>query len=183
MRKIVLTFGFAAGAVLAATMLLTLPLMEKISYEKAAVIGYTSMVLAFLMVFFGVRSYRENVGSGRISFGRALSVGLLIALLGSVCYVVAWEVISHQFMPDFADKYAERAIEKAKSSGASDAQVAEQVRQMAEFKEMYKNPLIKVALTLIEPLPVGIIFALVAAGTLSRKRRQPDGSAPTMTGA
>ena len=45
---------------------------------------------------------------------------------------------------------------------------------------MYKNPLINVALTLIEPLPVGIVFALVAAGTLSRKRPQAGGSAPAM---
>ena len=28
-------------------------------------IGYTGMVLAFLMVYFGVRSYRDNVAGGR----------------------------------------------------------------------------------------------------------------------
>jgi hypothetical protein len=42
---------------------------------------------------------------------------------------------------------------------------------MAEFKEMYKNPLINIAFTLLEPLPVGLLFTLVAAGVLSRKRR------------
>ena len=183
MRKIVLTFGLAAGAVLAAMMLLTLPFQERIGFEKGLIVGYTSMVLALLMVFLGVRSYRENVGGGGVTFGRALVVGLLIAAIASVCYVGAWEVISHQFMPDFADKYAARAIEKAKASGATDAQVAEQIRQMSGLKEMYKNPLIRYSLTLIEPLPVGILFALVAAGTLRRKGSQAGGSAPAMKGA
>ena len=183
MRKIVLTFGLIAGSMMAAMMLLTLPFLERVGFETGAVIGYTSMVLAFLMVFFGVRSYRENVGGGRVTFGRALAVGLLITLIASSCYVIAWEAISHQFMPDFTDKYAARAIEKLKASGATDAQVAEETRKMAEFKEMYKNPVINVAMTLIEPLPVGIVFALVAAGTLSRKRRQASGSAPATKGA
>ena len=42
---------------------------------------------------------------------------------------------------------------------------------MAEFKEMYKNPLVNIALTFLEPLPVGLVFTLVTAGVLSRKRR------------
>ena len=40
------------------------------------------MVLAFLMVFFGVRSYRDNVAGGHVTFGRAFKVGLLITLVG-----------------------------------------------------------------------------------------------------
>jgi hypothetical protein len=36
--------------------------------------------------------------------------------------------------------------------------------------EMYKNPLVNITFTLIEPLPVGLLFAPVAAGVLSRKR-------------
>ena len=179
MRKIVLTFGFAAGAVLVVMMSLTMPFHEQIGYDKALIVGYTSMVLAFLMVFFGVRSYRENVGGGRVSFGRALSVGLLITLIASACYVAGWEVISHTYMTDYMDKYAAHEIEKAKASGATEAQVAEQARQMAQFQEAYRNPVFNVAMTLIEPLPVGILFAFVAAGTLRRKRARAEEVEPT----
>ena len=111
MRKIVLTFGFAAGAVLVVMMSLTMPFHEQIGYDKALIVGYTSMVLGFLMVFFGVRSYRENVGGGLLSFGRALAVGLLITLIASACYVAGWEVISHTYMTDYMDKYASHEIE------------------------------------------------------------------------
>jgi hypothetical protein len=171
MRKIVLTFGLIAGAILSVMMLVTLPFQDQIGFDKGAIIGYTTMVLAFLMVFFGVKSYRENVAGGSVTFGRALMVGLMITAVASVCYVTTWEVIYYKLAPDFGDKYAAYSIEKTKQSGATEAQIAKQVKEMTEFKEMYKRPLVNIALTFLEPLPVGILFTLVTAGVLSRKRR------------
>ena len=78
MKKIVLTFGLISGALLSAMMVAMIPFIDQIGMDHGMVIGYTTMVLAFLLVFFGIRSYRETVGDGPISFGRALSVGLLI---------------------------------------------------------------------------------------------------------
>jgi hypothetical protein len=171
MRKIVLTFGLIAGAFLSAMMFITLPFQDQIGFDKGAIIGYTTMVLAFLMVFFGVKSYRDNVAGESMTFGRAFKVGLMITAVASVCYVATWELIYYQLAPDFGEKYAAYTVEKAKKSGATDAQIAAQIQQMTAFKEMYKNPLVNIALTLLEPLPVGILFTLVTAGVLSRKRR------------
>ncbi len=175
MRKIVLTFGLIAGAILSVMMAITLPFHDQIGFDNGAVIGYTTMVLAFLMVYFGVRSYRDNIGNGKVSFGKAVQVGLLITAVASVCYVATWEVIYFKFAPDFADKYAAYAIEKARQSGASDAQIAAEAQKMASFKEMYRNPLLNVAMTFLEPLPVGVIITLVVAGVVSRKRK-PEGT-------
>lgn len=171
MRKIVLTFGLIAGAVLSAMLLITLLFKDQIGFDQGAVIGYTSMVLAFLMVYFGVRSYRDTVAGGRLTFGRAFLVGLAITAVASVCYVATWELIYYRLAPDFGEKYAAYAVEKAKSEGATEAQVAEKAKQMAEFNEMYKNPLVNVAITFLEPLPVGLVFTLVTAGVLGRKPR------------
>jgi len=171
MKKIVLTFGLIAGAILSTMMLITLPFMDKIGFDKGEIVGYSTMVLAFLMVYFGIRSYRDSVAGGSIKFRRALLVGLLITGVAAICYVVTWEIIYYKIAPDFGDKYAAYAIEKTKKSGATDAQIALQTKEMMEFKEMYKNPLVNIAFTLLEPLPVGILFTLISAGILSRKRR------------
>jgi hypothetical protein len=171
MRKIVLTFGLIAGAILAAMMLLTIPFMDKIGFEKGEVIGYTTMVLAFLMVFFGIKTYRDNVAGGTVTFGRALKVGLMIVAIASVCYVATWQLIYYQFAPDFLDKYTVYMVDKAKKAGATEAKIAAQVKEMEEFKEMYKNPLVNIGFTFLEPLPVGILVALISAWGLSRRRR------------
>ena len=171
MRKIVLTYGLIAGAILSVMMLVTIPFQDRIDFDKGAVIGYTTMVIAFLMIFFGVRSYRDNVAGGSVGFGRALGVGLLIAVIASTCYVATWQFIYYRLTPDFMDKYSAYTIEKARKSGATDATIAARTKEMAEFSEMYKNPLINVAFTFLEPLPVGVVFALVTAGVLCRRRR------------
>jgi hypothetical protein len=171
MRKIVLTYGLVAGAILSLSMLGSLPFMEQIGFEHGMVIGYTSMVAAFLMVYFGIRSYRDQADGGRIGFGRAFVVGLAITLVGSACYVATWQFVYHRVSPDFMEKYSAYAIDKARKAGASEARVAAQRKEMQEFAEMYKNPLVNIAFTFLEPLPVGLLFTGVSAFMLSRPRR------------
>ncbi|MEO7970766.1 MAG: DUF4199 domain-containing protein [bacterium] len=177
MKKTVLTFGLIAGAILSLMMLGTLPFIDKIGFDKGEIIGYTGMVLAFLLVFFGIRSYRENIGGGAISFGRAFSVGILITLVGCLCYVVTWEIIYFKLAPGFLDKYSAYMIEKLKASGASQAVIEAKLEEMKNFKLLYANPLINAAISSIEPLPVGLIVTLISAAVLRRKRRAPETAA------
>ena len=170
MQRIVLTFGLIAGAILSVMMLLTIPFHDQIGFDKGYIIGYTTMVLAFLMIFVGVKTYRDTVAGGKVTFGQAFKVGLLIMLVASACYVVTWEFIYYTISPDYLDKYASYSIEKLKQSGASAEAVAAKTQEMAKFKVMYQNPLVNIAFTLLEPLPVGLLFTLVAAAVLSRKR-------------
>jgi hypothetical protein len=169
MKKTVLTFGLISGAIMAVMMFATLPFMDKIGFDKGAIIGYTTMILAFMLVFFGIRSYRENVSDGHITFGRAFAVGILITVVACVCYVIAWEILYFNFMPDFLDKYSSYVIEKARAAGASQQAIDTQVQQMKSFKAMYDNPLINAAITFIEPFPVGLIVTLISAAILRKK--------------
>lgn len=170
MRKIVLTYGLIAGALLAAMMWLTLPFMDRIGFDHGMVVGYTTMVLAFLLVYFGVRGHRDQLPGGRIGFWRAFGTGMAIVGVATVCYVISWQLLYHLVIPDFPDRYAAYAVDKARQAGASAAQVEAVVREMAEFKTLYANPLIRIGFTLLEPLPVGLLASLVSAGLLSRRR-------------
>lgn len=171
MKKIVLTFGLIAGAIMSVMLASTVPFADQIGFDKGAIIGYTSMVLAFLMVYFGVRTYRDNVAGGTITFGRAFLVGLLITFVASACYVATWQVVYHRFMPDSGQKYVAHALEKAKKEGASAEKLAAMKTEMDEFLVLYQNPLFNVAVTFLEPLPVGIVFTLGSAWFVSRRRK------------
>jgi len=172
MKRIVLTFGLISGAIMSVLMLSTVPFMHKIGFNRGMVIGYTTMVLAFLLVFFGIRSYRENVGNGYISFGRALSVGLLIMLITCAFYVLTWEFVYFNFMPDFAEKYGAFMLENMRAAGASAQEIAAKAEEMKRFKVLYDNIFFNVAMTFLEPLPVGLIMTFVSALILRRKRGQ-----------
>jgi hypothetical protein len=170
MKKTVLTFGLIGGAIMAAMMFATLPFVDRIGFDKGEIVGYTTMILAFLMVFFGIRSYRENVGAGKITFGRAFAVGILISLVACVCYVVAWEILYYNFMPVFVDKYSGYVVEKVRASGASQQVINAKLEEMKSFKAMYDNPFINAAITFVEPFPVGLIVTLISAAILRKKK-------------
>ncbi len=174
MKKIVLTFGLISGAISAAMMLATLPFADKIGWDKGEILGYTTIVLSALMVYFGVRSYRENVAGGRLTFGRGFAVGILITLISSACYVGAWEIIYYKLMPDFAEKYAAHMVEREKAAGASQQKLEETERKAREFKQMYDNPAINVAWTFAEVFPIGLVVTLASAGMLRKKTREAD---------
>lgn len=176
MKKTVLTYGLISGALLSGMLIAVLPFQDAIGFDWGAVIGYTSMVLAFLLVFFGVRSYRDNVAGGTIRFGRAFAVGALIAAVASLCYVATWEVIYFKFAPDYSVRYEEHVLAKARAEGQSEEAIARKKAEMDQFKEFYDMPAVNAAMTFLEPLPVALVMSLLTAGILSRRKEETSAS-------
>ena len=178
MKKTVLTFGLIMGAVMSAMMVITIAFADDIGTGHSLVVGYTTMVLAGLLIYFGVRSYRDNVGGGRVSFGRAFAVGMLIVAISAVCYVAAWELVRYQIAPGFAARQETQleaaAVAQAREEGGTAAEVEARIAKTRKDFENYRKPGFNAAMTFMEPLPVGLVIALVSAGILSRRRRSPE---------
>lgn len=170
MKRTVWTWGLISGGVSSLMMALTVPFVDAIGFDRGAILGYTALVLSALMIFFGVRSYKQNVAGGRLTFGRGFAVGLLIALVSSLLYVATWQVVYFNFLPDFGEKYAAHLIEKAQREGKAEAEIEKIRADMAKFGELYRNPLFNAAVTLIEPLPFGLAAAAISAGILRTRR-------------
>ena len=172
MKKTVLTFGLIAGVIISVLISVTIPFGDKIGFDRGVYVGYTTMLMAFLLVFFGIRSYRENVGGGEISFGKAFQVGILITLITCAFYVVTWEVIYFNFMTDFTEKYAAYLTEKARASGASPEQLSQQIEHVKEVKKLLDNPFLSAVIIFVsEPFPVGLAMTLISAAILRKRRR------------
>ncbi|MGH9966386.1 MAG: DUF4199 domain-containing protein [Pyrinomonadaceae bacterium] len=174
MKKTVLTFGLISGAISSVMMLAMLPFIDRIGFDKGVVVGYTTIILSFLLVFFGVRSYRENVGGGEITFSRALGVGMLITLISCLCYVVTWEIVYFKLMPGFAEKYTTYVIEQVRASGASQQVIEAKMQEMKSFNALYDNPLINAAITFMEPFPIGLAVTLISAIILRKRGRREE---------
>jgi hypothetical protein len=169
-RKTVLTFGLIGGLIISVLMGGSLLLARRIGSGHSMALGYTMMVASFLLIYFGIRSYRDNTLGGQISFGRAFACGILIALITTVCYVAMWEVLYFKFMPNFMDGYFAAQIHKVESSGLDPATAATQIAAIQHSQRLYQNPLVNMAYTFMEPLPVGLIITLISAAMLRRKR-------------
>ena len=169
MKKDVLTFGTISGLITSILMGLSLLIADRIGSGHSMVLGYTIMVASFLLVYFGIRSYRDNTLDGQISFGRAFACGILITLITTACYVATWEVLYFNFMPHFMDSYFAAQIHHVQSAGLDPATTAARVAAIEHSQQLYQNPLVNIAYTFMEPLPVGLIITLISAAILRRK--------------
>jgi hypothetical protein len=169
LKKTILTFGLISGVISSLMMIATVPFMERIGSDRGYVLGYTTIILSLLLVFFGVRSYRDNVAKGQITFGKAFLVGLAITVISCLFYVATWEIIYFNFMPDFMDKYGAQVIQKMQASGATAAAIQQQTEQLDKLKVLYKNPFFNMAMTFIEPFPVGLVITFISAAFLRKK--------------
>jgi hypothetical protein len=169
MKKTIITFGLISGAVSSLMMMATVPFSHRIGFDKGLIVGYTSIVLSFMLVYFGIRSFRDNAANGQITFVKAFAVGISITLISCVCYVLTWQILYFHFLPGFMDSYGAQMVEKAKAAGATPAEIQAKVQEAQRVREIEDNPLTNAAMTFIEPFPVGLLITLISAVVLRRK--------------
>ena len=166
MKKNVLTYGLIIGVILCIHMVLLVNVIYNNPTVKANdIVGYAAMVVMFSLIFFGVRNYRNKQLDDLITFGKAFKTGALIALVSSTIYAVVWLFYYYLFVPDFVEVYTERIL-----NTCSPSELEAKTKQMASFKEMYKNPLFVVLITYSEILPIGLAVALVSALILRKTK-------------
>ncbi|MFL5751981.1 MAG: DUF4199 domain-containing protein [Bacteroidia bacterium] len=171
MKKTVLIFGTISGLISVVMLGVTLMFSKSIGFDKGMIIGYATIILSLSLIFFGIKSYRDNIQQGSITFGKAFGVGILICLISCLFYVITWEIMYFNFMPDFTTEYANYQMEQLKAGGASEQVMQAALEESKKFKEMYDNPLINAAITFTEPFPVGLIITLISALILKKKQQ------------
>src|SRR5690606_29526466 len=117
-------------------------------------------------------SYKKNESGGKISFGRAFTIGILITLIGCVCYGIVWATLVHPLLlPDFVEKYTAYQVAEMQQAGKSAAEITAATNEMLNYKKLTETPLADALITSTEPLPVGILVTLVSSFILSRKKK------------
>ena len=170
MKKTILKYGAIAGIITTGMMIISTTMHnQNPDFKGSEIIGFTGMFIAFIFIFIGIKSFRDKQNNGVISFGTGFKIGLLISLIASTMYVLTWMIECHFFFPDFMEKFAAQAIKEAQSSGLSAAEIAATQKEMNKYIEWYKNPMLLMALTYMEILPIGFIITLLSALILKKK--------------
>ena len=179
MQKNIIIYGIIAGIIVSILMLVSISI--KMDYNVSLFVGYASMLIAFSLVFVGIRNYRDNYNGGVISFGKAFNIGIMIVLIASTIYVIAWLIDYTYFVPDYLEKYSAHIVDKLKASGASQMEINNQTKEMANMAKMYKNPFFNALMTYVEILPVGLVVTLISSFILKRKTAQIEQITNTQT--
>jgi hypothetical protein len=178
MKKVVLTFGLLGGFIIAAIVWATAILVENnaIRFERLEIVGYTSMLVALSMVFFGIKSYRDNYSGGKITFGKGVQVGLLISLIAGVLYwggAISYGLTHPGFDDRFMQKFTELKVGQLQQQGAPQEKIDAAKAEVDMMQGLFKNPILFFLICMVEILPVGLIVTLISSGLLRRKELLP----------
>ena len=172
MKKNIIIYGLTAGIVVSILMLFNINYISQvgqIDYNTSLVLGYASMLIAFSLVYVGIRNYRDKYNGGVISFGKAFKIGIMIVLIASTIFVGVWLIDYYFFIPDYMEKYSAHELDKLGASGASQVEIDKQTKELADFAKLFKNPFFNAMMTYAEILPVGLIVTLISSLILKRK--------------
>jgi hypothetical protein len=170
MKKNIIICGLIAGLIVTAFMLAAVAKVFPIqSYAGQLLLGYSSMLVAFSLIFVAVKSNREKYGNGAITFGKAFKIGLIITAIASTIYMLAWLIDFYYFIPDYFKTYSAHELASLKASGASAAKIQVKMASIQASIKLYRNPFYNAMMAYIEILPVGLIVSILAALILKRK--------------
>ncbi|WP_337042410.1 DUF4199 domain-containing protein [Emticicia sp. 17c] len=172
MKKIIIVCGLIAGLIVSTFMVSSIGFCYASgNFDGNILIGYASMLLAFSLVFVGIKNYRDKYHEGHITFGKALQIGIYISLIASTIYVLVWMVDYYVFVPDFMEKYNEHILQQAKENGASAAEIKDKLKEVEGYAKYYQTPFGVMLLTYLEILPIGLIVSLISALILKKKNK------------
>jgi hypothetical protein len=168
MKKVIWIYGLVIGTVISTHTIIMMNMMvNNPDLKTNDLLGYAALIAMFSIIFFGIRQYRNRYSNGLISFGKAFKIGAWIALIGSTMYVLFGLGYYYLFLPEYLDAYIQHVL----NSCTSAEELASKTREMANFKEMYKNPFFAILISYMEVLPLGLVVALISALLLKIKNK------------
>ena len=139
-----------------------------IDYSTQEIIGYTSMILSLSFVFFGIKHFRDKVNSGKVSFGKAVLIGLLISLIAGLAFGLIDVIYIEYINPNFAVEYYDYQTAELKAT-LSGAELDTALTQMESQKEMFMSTTMNFIIMSLTVFVIGFIISLLSALILQRK--------------
>jgi len=168
MRKIVLRYGSYGAVTICLLFLVAWFLGDGQSYTVQELIGYAVMVISLSFVFFGIKQFRDVENNGKVSFKKALTLGMLISLIVATAFGIL-DVIYVEFLnPDFMEDYYARSIEQMRT-GMPEAEFKIKLKELETQKATFTNPMFTFLIMGMTVFVIGFIISLLSSLILQRK--------------
>ncbi|NAY92619.1 DUF4199 family protein [Muricauda sp. JGD-17] len=168
MKKTVLKFGLYGAISICLLFLISWFLLTDFSYALQEVFGYLAMVISLSFVFFGIKYFRDEQNQGKVTFKKALVIGVLISLITALAFGILDVIYTEVLNPDFMADYYENAAEKLRSTVTAD-QLEIKLAELEAQRKMFANPLMSFTLMAMTVFVIGFIISLLSALILQRK--------------
>lgn len=163
MQKTIVRFGLFGLALMVVLLVITFLLFKREeNWEKQEIIGYVTIVLSLLFVYFGIKHWKDNYNNGQLSFGQGLKLGTLITLFPSVAFGFFTWLEMNVLDPEFSNKYYSYYVQKVKASTPPDKLQAT-LQKLESEKEMFSSPFIQFFVMFLTVFLIGIVITVISS--------------------
>lgn len=152
MKKSVLKYGGYGFVLSILLFLLGHNFGKEIDYSTQEVVGYLTIIVSLIFVFFGIKHFRDKENNGALSFGKGMTIGLLISMITALGIAIADLIYTTAINPDFLEEY----------KSAMDAQGYE--GEIPDYSSGFMA-----FIMFITVLIIGLIISLISSLILQRK--------------
>ncbi|WP_298237397.1 DUF4199 domain-containing protein [uncultured Algibacter sp.] len=139
-----------------------------VNFDYGELIGYASMILSLLFVYFGIKHYRDKVNNGKVSLGKAIAIGMLISLFSAVGVALFDYIYTTQINPDFATEYMDYSIKKMEATLSPEELIIKKA-ELTQQMEEYGGSGFMAFLMFITVILIGFVISLISGLILQRK--------------
>ena len=136
-------------------------------FEKQETVGYLSILISLVFVFLGIKQYRDEIGNGNITFGKAMQVGLLIVLVPSIVFGLYNLFYIEYLDPDFIENYYADILAEMKASLSPEEFEVKAVEIEAE-KEAFGSPMVQFGAMAVTVFLMGIVVSVISSFVLKK---------------
>lgn len=168
MKNTVLKYGFYSFVTALIVFYLALTFGKGMDFSTQEVLGYSSMVVSLIFVFFGIKHFRDSVNNGKVSFGKALGIGILISLFAGLGFGIIDYIYTSVINPNFTTEYLAKSLETMEAT-LSPEEFKIKSEELTKTMTEYGGSGFMAALMFVTVLLVGFVISLISALILQRK--------------
>ena len=174
MKKILLKYGIITGILITSFIFFYFIIFYPLLIENSEYcsLGLIGLIGVFLPSFFGIMEYREKINNRYITFKKALIIGLLIALIGILLYLLYFTFDYHFMHPSLLDREIAFQTRPERIEELRKLKDHAAIEHLNEYRARYSNPIYFIYYTVIDFVPFGIFMSVVSAFVLKRKPKK-----------
>lgn len=127
--------------------------IDNLDNSTNEVLGYVSIFLSLSFIYFGIKHFRDHINNGIITLGKAIQIGVIIAILVGLGIAIADFIYTKFIDPSFFLKYEQQLIEQGKED--------EIVKMTSTTAALFMLVLVTI---------IGFIISLISGIILQRKK-------------
>ncbi|HVX48577.1 MAG TPA: DUF4199 domain-containing protein [Chitinophagaceae bacterium] len=173
MKKTFLRYGLYGGVAMVIFSILDVTVFSGFD-NISEILGYVSIVLSLVFIYFGLRYYRDKHNGGTLSFGQGIKLGLLITLIPALCFGLADEIYVTWVNPHFYEQYTQQMLDNLKTTVPPNEYAAKAagIKKQGEF---FAIPGMDFLLMFTTVAAIGLVITVISTFALKRNSRPKTG--------